>query len=215
MAQYASEAILLARRLVRGRGGAACDVLAALKRAASVGTKLYKPTPHLAGVQSACQVLYEDAEVTMAIFEFQGPTMIPLHDHPGSVASVVLTGELQAVSFDLGSTGTDVGNAGTESVICRGNAIFGLGSAFLSTPTSGPLHAFRNASSGRTAVLDLLWPSYSPARECTYFEWINDTAGSSSVWCSVPGVVASLRRLPLEPPGWEPPATAPYLGEPL
>lgn len=177
-------------------------MLSALRLAAAE-QRWYTPTP-LAPRDKCCQTIVYDDEVTAAIFEFGDGAVIPLHDHPGAVASVVLSGRLQYVSVDPGN--------GAKFGKCRENMFICPGDSLLSTPHQGPLHAFRSVG-GPASVLDVIWPSYSRERECTYFDWVAD--GRGGIWDAAPGSSALLRRYATEPPGWEPPREEPFLGEPL
>lgn len=199
MARHVAAAVSIARQLLSGSlKQSPEDVLSALRQAAAE-QRWYKPT-RLGPRDKCCQVMAYDSDVTAAIFEFGEGAIIPLHDHPGTVASVVLSGQLQYVSVDPGrSTGR-----------CRGNAIVSVGDALVSAPHAGPLHAFRSIG-GPAAVLDIIWPSYSPERECTYYDWVD----GRGLWDAAPGSTAQLRRFAAEPPGWEPPREEPYSGEPL
>jgi hypothetical protein len=203
MSKHVAFAVSIARQINSGcRRQSPEGVLSALRLAAAQ-QRWYTPTP-LAPRDKCCQTIAYDDEVTAAIFEFGDGAVIPLHDHPGSVASVVLSGQLQFVAVDPRS--------GAKFGKCRENMLIGIGDSLLSTPHLGPLHAFRSVG-GPASVLDVIWPSYSRERECTYFEWV--TEGRGSLWDATPGNSAPLRRYAAEPPGWEPPREEPFLGEPL
>ena len=208
MARHVAAALALARKL--SRNDSPQTVTAALKLAAADSSSFYRPTS-LGPLEKCCQILAYDDAATAAVFEFGPRAEIPLHDHPGAVASVVLRGHLRCVSFDLSKS-----VSGSVTGRCGENVVAGPGDILISLPSEGALHAFYSAAGG-TAVLDILWPSYSPTRECTYFELPVGQPGarSRSLWDTTPGDFVELRRLPAEPPGWELPFEVRYAGEPL
>lgn len=209
MARHVATALALARKLTRNDSPQA--VMAALKLAAADPSTFYRPTL-LGPLEKCCQILAYDDAATVAVFEFGPGAEIPLHDHPGAVASVVLRGHLRCVSFDLNET---VSSSALVTGSCCENVVVGPGDTLLSMPSAGALHAFYSAAGG-TAVLDILWPSYSPTRECTYYALVQRGARSSSgLWATTPGHLAELRRWPAEPPGWELPFEVRYAGEPV
>lgn len=198
--------------------------------AAAVGPHGHRsPSPHLAcyavheAFQSpvaplflgACHLPSPDAAVAASVFTVGHGATLPLHDHPGMwVVTKILYGSMQAVTMD------------PATATVTGNAVLAAGATHITTPTDTNVHAFRAASPGGCAFLDVFMPPYDytgdpPRRPCNYYEALLPPARSGasrsdcsaltpqaqagrwddeSLWRAAVGDVLPLRRLEWDPP---------------
>eukprot|EP00741_Cyanophora_paradoxa_P015299 tig00000194_g14768.t1 len=126
--------------------------------------------------------LYEDSYISVGLFLMPRGSSIPLHDHPGmSVVSKVVEGRIHVRSYDfLDGSVADRPYRGHLQASLRADEVLGRADpAHILLPKWKNLHEIQALED--SAVLDILAPPYSDARDCTYFRMDQRTSLASCV----------------------------------
>jgi hypothetical protein len=159
--------------------------------------------PSLRAIYTNCspqdgERLYEnlvtERAVSCTMFHLGCNADIPLHDHPGFVATLVLEGELECVTLAASSP-----RAQRQRAECLSHVTVGPGNVLL----CNGLHAIRATGRRAVSMLDIVWPPYADANACAYYSWMPDGSKQhSDIWSAEKGSSGHIIRLDGDPPGW-------------
>ncbi|TVU45855.1 hypothetical protein EJB05_05360, partial [Eragrostis curvula] len=120
-----------------------------------------------------CKTVYECSKFTVTVFFLPQRAAMPLHNHPGlTVFSKLLIGSAHVVAYDwvrphvcaTGSAGRPTAMQLAEKVLDQEFTVKSGASWVLFPDSGGNMHRFAPGEDGPSAFLDVVTPTYSPAR---------------------------------------------------
>ncbi|KAI4501306.1 hypothetical protein M0802_003679 [Mischocyttarus mexicanus] len=158
-------------------------LLSLINKITAEDVKVDKQVLDLVKVQSAPMsviALFENKDITIAIFILKHGVTLPMHDHPGMHGFLkVISGTVEINSFTLKTNGDHINmNEEIKAAFRHRPVILHKNSpACVLTPQDKNLHEI-SCLEGPAAFLDILSPSYEDddfgngTRPCTYFKTI-------------------------------------------
>ncbi|KAK3146576.1 hypothetical protein QOZ80_3BG0268260 [Eleusine coracana subsp. coracana] len=127
-----------------------------------------------------CKTVYEWDNFTITVFFLPPGAAMPLHSHPGlTVFSKLLLGSAHVVAYDWVRpsvyTGSGSGSGSTMTMLAEKaldhEFTAACGAWVLFPDSGGNMHRFVAGEDGPCAFLDVVTPSYSPAKQgpCSFY----------------------------------------------